>query len=489
MTVAATYEDAGRSGVSLKYRPAMRQLLQEVTAAGCPYSVVLVYDVSRWGRFEDTDASAYYEYHCRLNGVDVVYVRETFPADRSPMAVLLKNLKRAMAAEYSRELGVKTRAGQAWALTRGYQMGALPCIGFRRLAVSSEGRTKRLLEPLERKSYPTDRIRWVLGPPDEVELAKSVFLQYATTQVSMEQITKALNALGAVSHRGLRFKVNTIANLLSCEAFIGNFVWGRRDDRTGLRRCEDDPAFQRLPAVLPALVSREIWDRVQWKRAHPQQPARISREGIIEKLRIAVRRNPALRAWELTAYECPSESVLRKEFGSFVAAVRLAGRDDSISRDTGSRCRMEHICLTNLFSADLLRLLRQNDIRCEHVPHRTGALQIGDCTRLWVRLIWKQATSPLAHVRWYVNKGRCKDCHYVLLARMLENKTAADFVLLTDEEYRQHSTWLEEGDVAVGVRLQSANDLVARLRGCSGQIPAETSSADRPAVWNVRKPA
>lgn len=64
--VVETYLDAGVSGRSLDGRAEMKRLLLDVTRADRRFYAVLVYDVSRWGRFQDPDASAYYEYHCRL---------------------------------------------------------------------------------------------------------------------------------------------------------------------------------------------------------------------------------------------------------------------------------------------------------------------------------------------------------------------------------------------------------------------------------------
>lgn len=89
----------------------MRSLLRDVMDTPRPFDVVLVYDVSRWGRFQEIDASAYYEYICRMHGARVIYVKETFGTEHDPMTALLKTMKRAMAAEYARELGVKCRDG------------------------------------------------------------------------------------------------------------------------------------------------------------------------------------------------------------------------------------------------------------------------------------------------------------------------------------------------------------------------------------------
>ncbi len=75
------------------------------------YHAILVYDISRWGRFQDADESAYYEYICRRADIQVQYCAEQFENDGSPVATIVKGVKRAMAGEYSRELSVKVFAG------------------------------------------------------------------------------------------------------------------------------------------------------------------------------------------------------------------------------------------------------------------------------------------------------------------------------------------------------------------------------------------
>ena len=53
--VVNTYTDPGISGLSLNSRPGLRSLLADVLAGEACYDAVLVYDVSRWGRFQDLD--------------------------------------------------------------------------------------------------------------------------------------------------------------------------------------------------------------------------------------------------------------------------------------------------------------------------------------------------------------------------------------------------------------------------------------------------
>ena len=59
MTVVRTYSDAGKSGLSFNRRPALQQLIDDVQKGNADFKAILVYDVSRWGRFQDVDESAY----------------------------------------------------------------------------------------------------------------------------------------------------------------------------------------------------------------------------------------------------------------------------------------------------------------------------------------------------------------------------------------------------------------------------------------------
>ena len=113
MEVVRTYTDAGKSGLTIENRPGLRQMIADVEAGAPGFSAILVYDISRWGRFQDADESAFYEYRCRRANIAVHYCTEPFSNDGSPSAALLKTIKRTMAAEYSRELSAKVFAGQA----------------------------------------------------------------------------------------------------------------------------------------------------------------------------------------------------------------------------------------------------------------------------------------------------------------------------------------------------------------------------------------
>ena len=134
--IVQTYADAGISGLTLEKREGLKQLLADVLGGKASFSVILVYDVSRWGRFQDPDEGAHYEFICKAAGVRVAYCAELFENDGSLTSTLVKQLKRAMAAEYSRELSDRiTRTKNGLGL-KGFWMGGSPGYGLRRCPAS-----------------------------------------------------------------------------------------------------------------------------------------------------------------------------------------------------------------------------------------------------------------------------------------------------------------------------------------------------------------
>ena len=112
MEIVRTYADEGKSGLSLGGRASLQKLLADVETGVADFTLVLVYDVSRWGRFQDADEAAHHEYKLKRKGILVAYVAEQFENDGSPVSTIVKGVKRALAREYSRELSAKVFAGQ-----------------------------------------------------------------------------------------------------------------------------------------------------------------------------------------------------------------------------------------------------------------------------------------------------------------------------------------------------------------------------------------
>src|SRR5258708_17954414 len=104
VTIVRSFVDAGKSGVGIQGRDALQDLIKIVESGHADFSTILVYDVSRWGRFQEPDEGAYYEFRCIRANITVQYCAEQFPTDNAPMSAAMKSLKRAMPGEYRRDL-------------------------------------------------------------------------------------------------------------------------------------------------------------------------------------------------------------------------------------------------------------------------------------------------------------------------------------------------------------------------------------------------
>jgi len=153
-SIVTSYIDAGKSGLSLKSRDALKQLLSDALAAQRAFDAILVLDVSRWGRFQNPDQAAHYEFLCRQAGVRVVYCGEPFGDDVAPITTIIKHLKRVMAGEYSRELSAKMAPGPSFRLREA-------CTAFR--AISSCRRCCSMSARVTAGEVKTDGLAEVTG--------------------------------------------------------------------------------------------------------------------------------------------------------------------------------------------------------------------------------------------------------------------------------------------------------------------------------------
>jgi DNA invertase Pin-like site-specific DNA recombinase len=161
--VVRSYTDAGRSGLILKERDGLIHLLSDVARGEQCFKAILVYDISRWGRFQDADEAAYYEFLCKKAGYPIHYCAELFRNDNAMPNVIMKALKRVMASEYSRELSQKVFDAEKGMVKRGFWMGAQPGYALQRILHSASGEPTQILKPGQRKNIKEDRTRLIPG--------------------------------------------------------------------------------------------------------------------------------------------------------------------------------------------------------------------------------------------------------------------------------------------------------------------------------------
>lgn len=323
--VVRTYADEGKSGLRAENREALRCLIDDVENRRADFEAVLVFDVSRWGRFQDTDESAYYEFICKAAGIAVHYCAEQFENDGSLAATIIKSMKRAMAGEYSRELSAKVFAGQRRLVSLGFRVGGTPGYGLRRQLIDETRKPKAFLTRGERKSLMSDRVILVPGPKDEIEVVRRMYRLFVVDGLSESEIATAINEEGRSNELGEPWNRWTVHQVLTNEKYVGNNVYNRRSTKLRTRRIVNPPeAWVRAEGVFGSIVERAYFDAAQ--RIVADRARHLTSDEMLDRLRYLFKRNGWLSRQAIDESEnIPSSSSYRGRFGTLLRAYQLIG--------------------------------------------------------------------------------------------------------------------------------------------------------------------
>lgn len=262
--IVRRYEDAGKSGLNIAGRSALSQLISDVQSGQAGYEVVIVFDVSRWGRFQDSDESAYYEYICKQNGVHVEYCAEQFINDGSPLSAVIKGMKRAMAGEYSRELSAKVYAGQTRLIRQGFRQGGKAGYGLRRTLLAEDGSVKCQLKDGDRKSLLSERVVLTPGTPDELAVIAEIYRMFVSDEMTRQGIADDLNRRGIPFSQPGGWTRPRVSRILSNVAYVGDSLWGRTSGKLRRKRVRTSPEnWIYAPDVFQPIIERALFDQAQ----------------------------------------------------------------------------------------------------------------------------------------------------------------------------------------------------------------------------------
>jgi DNA invertase Pin-like site-specific DNA recombinase len=325
MEIVRTYSDAGKSGLNIEGRDALRQLIDDVEGGAPDFQVILVYDISRWGRFQDADESAYYEYICRRGGISVHYCAEQFDNDGSPVSTIVKGVKRAMAGEYSRELSAKVFAGQCRLIELGFRQGGMAGYGLRRMRIDQNGIAQGILQFGEHKSLQTDRVILVPGPEEELETVRWIYREFVDSGKVESEITSRLNERGIMTDLGRPWTRGTVHQVLTNEKYIGNNVYNRRSFKLKKTRVENSPEMWiRADNAFEAVVDPQIFFTAQGMIR--ERNRRFSDQEMIERLKRLFDHHGYLSGIIIDESEnMPSSGSYQSRFGSLIRAYELVG--------------------------------------------------------------------------------------------------------------------------------------------------------------------
>ena len=432
-------------------------MLQDVVAETPLYKAILVYDVSRWGRFQDTDESAHYEFLCKSTGVPVHYCAETFANDGTFPSLIMKALKRTMAGEFSRELGVKVLAGHKRLARLGFRQGAIPGYGLRRMLVSASGVPKQELKDGERKSIATDRVILVPGPAHEVRAVKDMYRMLVSEKLSVSAIARELNRQSVAYIGGSEWGYEGVRAVLTAPKYTGCHVYGRTSIRLSTPRVKlPRSEWVLTPGAFEPLVDMSEFSEAQ--RVLGERTFNKSDEDLLDGLRALLASKGRLsRAVIMDSAEVPCPSTYVYRFGSLKKAYGLIGYDRP--EDFGP---LDLRCRTQALRDELMARI------AAMFPDDVSITRPGGKWRTRLRLRRGLTVSVLIGrpiqrkriISWRIDPAR-RECELVtLLARLdKENRSFLDFHVFPtmDRQERFHMSladpWLNRG--------QPLNDLLA----------------------------
>ena len=191
------------------------------------FEIVLVWKLDRFAR--DRYDSAHYKNILKKNGVRVLSATE--PISEGPEGIILEAMLEGMAEYYSAELAQKIHRGQ--------KENALKC------------RNNGGVIPL---GYKLGEDKVLTIDPLTAPIVQEIFRRYAEGE-TIKEIRDDLNQRGIKTASGAAYTYASFSTILKNRKYIGEYHYG---DIT-------------IPDGIPAIVQKEVFDRVQARRERNMQ--------------------------------------------------------------------------------------------------------------------------------------------------------------------------------------------------------------------------
>ena len=336
--VLAKCEDDARRGHD-ESRPGLRAVLSYVKAHPNPvrnnsdFIPILVYDLARFGRFDDPKKIFAYFVEVERYGYEFYSVTENIRSRGNIADFVQAIVKSEQAYDYSVTLsryGLRTGCSLA---EKGWWPGGAAPYGFDRMTYGPDGKPKyryatlpdktvekrtpdgtlvESIPPIKdrgrvRSAYSdkikTDKVKLVRGREELVKVVVLIFEKFVKERWGLRQIAAYLNAQGIRPPRGRYWLHSTVRSLIKNPAYKGALVYGRRSDgkhhwltiqkqgdnyvplierkdvpgRTFVHRTEDECIVDKENHE--ALVEKAVWEMAQ-EIMRSQKTGRRSGQGM-----------------------------------------------------------------------------------------------------------------------------------------------------------------------------------------------------------------
>jgi DNA invertase Pin-like site-specific DNA recombinase len=459
--VVRTYADAGKSGLVLNRREALRKLLEDVDLGNADYKAILVYDVSRWGRFQNSDEAAHYEFLCTRSGIRLHYCAEQFANDDTPSSAILKAMKRSMAAEFSRELGTKVFDGKNRLVRLGFWVGGKPGYGYRRMMLSSEGKRKQMMDTGEHKSLTTDRVILVPGPRKEVECVRRMFTMVMEHRLSCTEIARQLNRDNIPFH-GTQWSRLDVFNVLTHPKYAGFNVWGRTSAKLHSKVAHlGRERWVLIPGAFAPIVDQATFDRVQAIMPRDADRHWSDRELLRKLRRLLAAKGRLSETIILKARGMPAINTLYRHFGSYRQIYARVNYHPPVE-DIFKSEQAEHSMALRRELVNQITSLFPKNVTVFHLPNKTrSVLRLDNDFNVSV-LLCRSVPREAGGIQWVAETAIAERNFVTLLCMMNPSR---DRVLrfyvfpamnLKTRKFLENDPWLQKA-----VRLKKLSEFYA----------------------------
>jgi DNA invertase Pin-like site-specific DNA recombinase len=464
LSIVRTYRDEGQSGLKLKNRKGLLQLLQDVSSNQVDFTHILVYDVSRWGRFQDADESAHYEFICKQAGISVAYCAEQFDNDGSLISSIVKNIKRVMAAEYSRELSAKVHAGACRFARMGFQLGGLVPYGLQRMLVDEKLQPKGILKRGDRKYLQSDHVKLQPGALNEVTVVKWIFRRFLDLK-SEKAIARELNLHGIPAKDGQKWRGPLVTRILKNENYVGNIIYNRRSAKLRGKHVYNPPsAWIRGDGCIEPIIERDTF--LAARKIIEERRVDLSEEEMLARLRQTLIKEGRLSPAIITkTVGLPSCHVYMDHFGSLRETYKLIGYV--------SKRNCEYIDTRQVWIDQLSKLQAIVKAGIEKIGGRlnltdpAGGLRVNGTINIFFRVArWISLDDKHASARWVIQRRGLPTGWIVAIRLGDQNKSVLDYLLVpTATTDRNMIRFAETNRPRLGIdRFESTGALIRSLR-------------------------
>ena len=241
-TLLKVYADRGISGTT-DNRPEFQQMIEDAKSE--QFNAIIVHKLDRFAR--NRADSAIYRQELSKHGIKLISVLENF--DDSPESIILQSVIEGYNEYYSKNLRREVMKGLKENALSCRHTGGTPCLGY-----DVDKSTMRLVI----NEY-------------EAEAVRLIFKMYLSNE-GYTAIINELNKKGYRTKRGVPFGKNSLYEILRNEKYSGVYTYNKSASKNAnghfnRHKSKDDADIIRIDGGVPAIISKEDFEKVQVKMA------------------------------------------------------------------------------------------------------------------------------------------------------------------------------------------------------------------------------